>query len=99
MMELGFFAGVTPAVLGITPYMGLNFAIYEHFKESFSVLDSGELPSSSGTGAAVLAFVRSAIGDNSILSTVLRQGLSGGIAGGIAKFLVYPLGALPSRVV
>ena len=29
----GFYSGCTPALVGITPYMGLNFAIYETLKK------------------------------------------------------------------
>lgn len=29
---LGFYAGIGPAVIGITPYIGLNFAFYETLK-------------------------------------------------------------------
>lgn len=31
-LTLGFYAGLVPAMVGITPQMGLNFAFYETFR-------------------------------------------------------------------
>ena len=37
---LGFYAGLPAALVGITPYMGLNFALYETFKSNLEILDN-----------------------------------------------------------
>lgn len=65
----GFFVGLGPAVVGITPYVGLNFGLYEGFK-SLCHIDYQQEPNK---------------------LTVVKIGLVGGLAGGISKFLVYPL--------
>ncbi len=75
---LGFYAGVGPAVVGITPYVGLNFAIYETLKKFVESLDSK--PSSSQQSSTT-----------SKILNLLRTGAIGGIAGGCSKFIVYPL--------
>mmetsp|Transcript_27838 Transcript_27838/g.26668 ORF Transcript_27838/g.26668 Transcript_27838/m.26668 type:complete len:369 (+) Transcript_27838:132-1238(+) len=94
----GFYAGLSPALVGITPYMGLNFALYESaktFSESLLLKynnkinsnDGKNLPfgSSSGTGAGALG-------------NFVRKGLCGAVAGGTSKFLVYPLDTLKKRM-
>mmetsp|Transcript_16179 Transcript_16179/g.35296 ORF Transcript_16179/g.35296 Transcript_16179/m.35296 type:complete len:208 (-) Transcript_16179:177-800(-) len=77
----GFYAGLTPAVVGITPYMGLNFALYETFKKV------GE-----GQGQEGPKDTRS------VVMSVLKKGLYGGAAGGISKFVVYPLDTVKKRM-
>ena len=57
------YAGVSPALIGIFPYMGLNFTIYDKMKYLISNKDN----------------------------KYITNGISGAIAGGLSKFLVYPL--------
>jgi len=86
----GFYAGLSPALVGITPYMGLNFALYESFVALSNkietrlrgVINSSE--SSSRRGGNLLAMSKSA--------------MCGGIAGGISKFIVYPLDTIKKRL-
>ena len=85
----GFYAGLTPALVGITPYMGLNFAIYESAK-SFSEssffnlnLKNERLNSDPGSDSSGKK--------EGTLAAVLRKGLCGAVAGGTSKFIVYPL--------
>ena len=75
--------------MGITPYMGLNFAIYESAK-SFSEssffnlnLKNERLNSDPGSDSGGKK--------EGTLAAVLRKGLCGAVAGGTSKFIVYPL--------
>jgi hypothetical protein len=77
---VGFYAGLTPAMVGITPQMGLNFALYESFKALASGVDAVD-----AEGKAV-----SKQKDSFLKGTILK-GLCGGAAGGLSKLTVYPL--------
>lgn len=83
----GFYAGLSPALVGITPYMGLNFAIYESTK-TFSESQFFQMNSKFG-------YKKGLENENTktegTLSGMLRKGLCGAIAGGTSKFIVYPL--------
>lgn len=81
-MWTGFYAGLTPAVIGITPQMGLNFALYETFK----LLVTGDADETSSQRSDSSAKKK----DSLFKSTVLK-GFCGGAAGGISKLIVYPL--------
>ena len=71
---------MTAAVVGITPQMGLNFALYETFKSLTATLGSTvDSADSSKTQKDSLAFA------------TLKKGFCGGAAGGISKLVVYPL--------
>ena len=77
MFSQGFYAGLGPAVVGITPYIGLNFAIYETLQKiSKDFINRKDDNASNKEGKLI---------------SLLRTGLIGGIAGGASKFLVYPL--------
>jgi len=88
----GFYAGLSPALVGITPYMGLNFALYETFVALSNkietrlrgVINSESSSSSSSRGGNLLAISKTA--------------MCGGIAGGISKFVVYPLDTIKKRL-
>eukprot|EP01035_Chromulina_nebulosa_P017222 gene17222-22745_t len=79
----GFFAGITPAVIGIAPYMGLNFALYE----AFTILTS--YPKEILDDNSKL---------KQTLSAVFNHGLCGALAGGTSKFIVYPLDTVKKRL-
>lgn len=75
----GFFVGMTPAVMSITPYMGFNFAFYEAFKDVIHV---------------PLQSLPLAHYDNQWieeLRKIVSHGLCGALAGGLSKLVVYPL--------
>lgn len=42
----GFYYGLWPAVVGITPYVGLNFGLYEGFKSFFETSNAVQLSNS-----------------------------------------------------
>jgi solute carrier family 25 thiamine pyrophosphate transporter 19 len=91
----GFFTGMGPAVLGVAPYMGLNFALYESMNRYVESLthNNNELLldtdfTSSPTGSPLRQTVVS----------ILQKGASGGVAGGLSKFLVFPLDTLKKRL-
>lgn len=67
---VGLYAGVNPALIGIFPYMGLNFALYDKIKCLISNKDN--------------AFITNSI--------------SGAVAGGLSKFIVYPLDTIKKRM-
>jgi solute carrier family 25 thiamine pyrophosphate transporter 19 len=80
----GFYAGLGPAVIGIAPYMGLNFALYENSKQLLAKLDRYEPEKHS-------------VVMNAVVNT-LKQGLCGAFAGGLSKILVYPLDTIKKRM-
>lgn len=82
---IGFYAGLSPALVGITPYMGLNFAIYESLKGiSEKVTDHKSF--------------KKIFGDESGTVSSIRKGICGGFAGGASKFLVYPFDTVKKRL-
>lgn len=72
----GFYAGLGPAIIGITPYVGLNFSLYETLKTLTERFNDPNNP----------------------VGAVIRKGALGGIAGGTAKFLLYPLDTVKKRL-
>eukprot|EP01038_Epipyxis_sp_PR26KG_P005925 gene5925-8172_t len=85
----GFYAGLTPAVIGIAPYMGLNFALYETFKtlSTIPLLKSDNIQSSNVNSTETKQPL-----------SLLSKGLCGGLAGGTSKFIVYPLDTIKKRL-
>lgn len=79
----GFYAGLTPALVGITPYMGLNFAIYESIKAT--------------TEAWTKKYEVALHPYRNIVGTV-TSAMCGGVAGGVSKFIVYPLDTVKKRL-
>ena len=79
---IGFYAGLVPAMVGITPQMGLNFAFYETFR---AIAMPEPLPLKPGQKQ----------GDkgqkDSFGWATLKKGICGGAAGGLSKLIVYPL--------
>ena len=74
--------------MGITPYMGLNFALYETFKK----IGTGQ-PSQkdlSGDNADTQSPNNKKKKDSAIIA-LAKKGLCGGAAGGLSKLIVYPL--------
>jgi hypothetical protein len=67
-------------MVGITPQMGLNFALYETFKTLASGVDAVD-----ADGKAVPKQ------KDSFLKGTALKGLCGGAAGGLSKLTVYPL--------
>lgn len=64
----GLFAGASPAVVQIVPYMGINFALYDYFCR---------------------------VSDR---TNVGNAALAGAFAGGISKFIVYPMDTVKKRI-
>jgi solute carrier family 25 thiamine pyrophosphate transporter 19 len=77
-----FYKGLSAALLGVAPYMGFNFFLYNKMK----YLITQEQHTSS-----ILTWVRSS-------SWFPWEGVAGGIAGGIAKFTFYPLDTMKRRM-
>jgi hypothetical protein len=71
--------------VGIVPFMGLNFTIYEFLKTEGEHLHSRV--SSSGPGIS-----------SSTASHMLISGMAGGMAGGMSKLIVYPLDTMKKRM-
>lgn len=86
----GFYAGLSPALVGITPYMGLNFALYESVK-SFSESSFFQLNSKYQNSITDIGGKNEIPKVEGTLASVLRKGLCGAVAGGTSKFIVYPL--------
>lgn len=78
----GFYAGLVPAMVGITPQMGLNFAFYETFR---AIAMPEPLPSKLGQGLSLNGK------KDSLGWATVKKGICGGAAGGLSKLIVYPL--------
>lgn len=81
-----FYAGLGPSLLGICPYIGLNFAFYELAKSSFNADAQGSTGNSAQSGQG-----------RSLWST-LKHGVAGGLAGTASKVVVYPLDTVKKRM-
>lgn len=80
----GFYAGLKPAVWGITPYMGLNFALFEVTKGWSRKLDAMKNDrEESPLSPAASAFA---------------SGLCGGLSGSVSKMVVYPLDVVKKKM-
>jgi len=94
----GFYAGLTPAVVGITPYMGLNFALYESFKKLGNGKES-PVNETVGSSSSSIAPSKSAnAGILGVIVSMLKKAVYGGAAGGLSKFTVYPLDTVKKRL-
>lgn len=92
----GLYAGLPAALVGITPYMGLNFAFYETTKSTlkhFEDIHRKKKQLSSASSIPSLVEEKEWIG-----WTLLRSGLSGAFAGGASKFIVFPLDTIKKRM-
>lgn len=80
----GFYPGIAPAVVGITPYMGLNFALYESIK----TIASGPLQKLRSHDNPIF----------SSIGNILGNSLCGGAAGALSKIAMYPLDTIKKRL-
>ena len=80
----GFYAGLKPAVGGITPYMGMNFALFEITKGWTRKLDAIKNDREKSPLSPLAAAVAS--------------GMCGGFAGSTSKLLVFPLDTVKKRM-
>ena len=83
----GFYAGSVPAIVGITPYMGLNFAIYESMLKVVEKFQTLENDKNKNNDKKISA-----------LKGIMSNGLCGAVAGGASKFLVFPLDTVKKRM-
>jgi solute carrier family 25 thiamine pyrophosphate transporter 19 len=98
---MGFFSGLSTALLGVVPTMGLNFVIYEslvrrmnEYKskmmfDTSTKTDHAQSSGRDGSSRGVLDARNKLY--SSISSVLLTNGVCGGISGGVSKLTVYPL--------
>ena len=79
-----FYRGLSPALVGVAPYMGLNFALHDWLK---NILDSNSNSSSGGTGTGVWH-----------MSSTIRSSTAGGFSGFLSKLAMYPLDTVKKRM-
>jgi len=85
----GFYKGLAPALAGVGPYMGLNFAIYEAGMSLISQhYPLRSLSTETGNGMETR-------GEDHI---AIRAGLAGGVSGTLSKLAVYPLDTVKKRM-
>lgn len=75
----GLYAGLLPALLGVGPYMGLNFMFYESLRDRLHSHhedndDRHEKGKKEWTAMSLLF-----------------SGSAGAVAGGVSKFIIYPM--------
>ena len=88
----GLYSGLPAALVGIMPYMGLNFALYESVKKitsqpKWKSIDGGVKSESSSTRLAAKEMVN-----------VIYNGACGALAGGLSKFMVFPLDTIKKKM-
>ena len=88
----GLYTGLPAALVGIMPYMGLNFALYETVKKiskqpKWKSIDGGANPESSSTRLARKEMIN-----------VIYNGACGAVAGGLSKFMVFPLDTIKKKM-
>jgi hypothetical protein len=76
----GFYAGSLPAIVGVAPYMGFSFTIYEFLK--FNGIYNNNTSN----------IINNNNNKKRDFKMFLKQGVCGGISGGLSKIIVYPLG-------
>ena len=80
----GFYAGVTPALIQIIPYMGCNFAIYDYLTTRRRHGGIGDHDKNNNNTSPVVSIGWSAY--------------AGSISGAISKMMVYPLDTVKRRL-
>jgi solute carrier family 25 thiamine pyrophosphate transporter 19 len=95
---VGLYQGLTPALVSVVPYMGIQFAVYEALKRNFrgSISKSRARGNSanggsSGNGAA-------GGGDGGRWREIVEHLLCGFLAGSISKFATLPLDVTKKRM-
>ena len=74
-------------MVGITPQMGLNFALYESFK----LLAHVSKDPNTATADSSSSNSSSSSSSGSFIKDTVIKGICGGAAGGLSKLAVYPL--------
>lgn len=74
----GLYTGLLPALLGVGPYMGLNFMFYEALRQRFLFYHHPN-PAAHERKEEWTAI------------SLLLSGSAGAIAGGVSKLIVYPM--------
>jgi len=102
-----FYTGLGPAVIGVAPYMGLNFAIYEGLTKYLETRNRNKNNINNahnshvrfGDDATLLSSPREENAHYfSGLVKVMKNGAIGGLAGGASKFLVFPFDTVKRRL-
>jgi solute carrier family 25 (mitochondrial thiamine pyrophosphate transporter), member 19 len=78
----GFYAGVTPAIIQIIPYMGCNFAIYDYLTTTTTA--NNRTTTESNVNGTTISIGLSAY--------------AGSISGAVSKMVVYPLDTVKRRL-
>ena len=76
--------------MGIVPFMGLNFSIYEFLKSKGQQLQSALALSTSRSGSEEKGA--------STACLMFISGMAGGLSGGISKLMVYPLDTMKKHM-
>lgn len=80
--------------MGIVPFMGLNFSIYEFLKSKGQQLQSALALSRSTSGSRSGSEEKGA----STACLMFISGMAGGLSGGISKLMVYPLDTMKKHM-
>ena len=92
----GLYTGLPAALVGIMPYMGLNFALYETVKRinvqpKWKSIDGIEASSSSSSSSS------SQLARKEVMN-VMYNGACGALAGGLSKFVVFPFDTIKKKM-
>ncbi len=91
----GFYKGLGPGILGVAPYMGLNFAIYEwlnKYVDRLSSIESVSITYKKNTPATHIS------PPDVALWSVLQKCVVGGTSGGLSKVVMFPFDTLKRRL-
>jgi len=103
----GFYAGSTAAILQIIPYMGLNFAIYDVVLRYLKSIESKDkripTPTTTPTNSTQNTTQQQQQSQSTSSTTtntflISSSVMAGAMAGGISKFVVYPMDTVKKRL-
>ena len=92
---LGLYRGILPTLMGIAPYVGLNFTVYESLRAYVPVDEDGNLDTVWKLAGALVQWAANSC--CALIPLLYRYTTAGGRAGAVSQTVSYPLDVLRRR--